>query len=166
MDDPLDTLGGDGVGIIAHLHQNEFAVSAIGFIHVKHRMGCGAGACEGIQNQSVLCSGNLQHKLDQTVRFGRIKCSLAVKNRKHFFFGFVGVTRFRKRPEVSGQASTDIFEISFSGNTALTAFREEKAWPLSTFQHFCALDDATSNGSASTMAFTSGRTSSGEMPQT
>lgn len=55
MDDPLDTLGGDGVCIIAHLHQNEFAVSAIGFVHVKHRMGCGAGACEGIKdNQMVI----------------------------------------------------------------------------------------------------------------
>ena len=136
MDDPLDTLGGDGVGIIAHFHQNKFAVSAIRFVHIQHRMGCGAGPCEGIQNQSVLCSGNFQHKLDQAVRFRRIECSLAVKNRKHFFFGFIGMSRFRERPEVRWYTSTNIIKISLSPNTTFTALAKVERWPAPTIINF------------------------------
>ena len=50
VNDPLDPFGGNGFGVVHHLHQNEFAVSAIGFVHVENGVGGGAGTGEGVKN--------------------------------------------------------------------------------------------------------------------
>ena len=38
-----DPLGGDTVGVVHHFHEDKLAVSAVGFVHVQHCMGSGAG---------------------------------------------------------------------------------------------------------------------------
>ena len=63
MNNTLDPLGGDAVGVVHHLNQDELAMSAIGFVHIQNGVGGGAGTGEGIKNQRILTSGNFQHKL-------------------------------------------------------------------------------------------------------
>ena len=95
-------------------------------------MGGSAGTGEGIEDKCALVSGNFQNKLNQAVRLWCIKSSFAVKYRKHFLFGFIGMSGLSKCPKVCRQFSTHIFEVYFSGNAAFASFGEEKARPLST----------------------------------
>lgn len=50
------TLGGDAVGVVHHFHQDEFAVAAVGLVHVQHSMGSSAGTGERIENYIIICS--------------------------------------------------------------------------------------------------------------
>ena len=53
VDDPPDTLGSDGFGVIHHLHQDEFAMAAVGLVHVQDGVGGGAGAGEGVEDDRI-----------------------------------------------------------------------------------------------------------------
>ena len=53
VNDPLDPFSGNAFGVIHHLHQNEFAVSAVGFVHVENGVGGGARTGEGIENDGI-----------------------------------------------------------------------------------------------------------------
>ena len=69
VNDPLDPFGGNALSVVHHLYQDEFAVSAVGFIHVENRVGGGAGTGEGVENYIVIFRTNLNHSLNQLVRF-------------------------------------------------------------------------------------------------
>ena len=48
VNDPLDPFSGNGFGVVHHLYQNEFAVSAVGSVHVENGVGGSTGTSEGI----------------------------------------------------------------------------------------------------------------------
>ena len=50
MNNTLDPLGGDAVGVVHHLDQNEFPMPTVSFVHVQNGMGGGAGTGEGVKN--------------------------------------------------------------------------------------------------------------------
>ena len=58
-DDPAYPLGGDAVGVVHHLHQNEFAVAAVRLVHVEDGVGGGAGTSEGVENDGIRIRCNL-----------------------------------------------------------------------------------------------------------
>ena len=47
---PFNTLGGNAVGVVHHLHKDESTVAAVSLVHVQNRMGSGAGTGEGVEN--------------------------------------------------------------------------------------------------------------------
>ena len=49
-DHALHALGGDAVGVVHHLNEDELAVSAVSFIHVNDSMGGSAGTGEGVED--------------------------------------------------------------------------------------------------------------------
>jgi len=75
VNDPLDPFSGNAFGVIHHLHQNEFAVSAVGFVHVENGVSGGAGTSEGVKNYAIWIRGNLKNSCQQTDRFRIIKNS-------------------------------------------------------------------------------------------
>lgn len=49
----LDALGGDSVGVIAHFHKDESAVSAVRPVYVQHRVRRRARTGKGVENDGV-----------------------------------------------------------------------------------------------------------------
>ena len=59
LDNALDALGGDAVGVVHHLDKDELAVSTVSFVHVKDSMGGGAGTGEGIEDNIIFAGNHL-----------------------------------------------------------------------------------------------------------
>ena len=131
VDHTFHTFGSRNIGVVAHLHQNKLAVSSIRFVHIQHRMGSCARSSKGIKNQRILRTCNPQHKFNKASRLRRVKLCLPVKNRQHFFFCFICMTSFRKRPEVCRNATSDIIKICFSTNSTFSTLTKVEQWPLS-----------------------------------
>ena len=53
VNDPLDPFSGNAFGVVHHLHQNEFTVSAVGFVHVENGVSGSAGAGKGVENDGI-----------------------------------------------------------------------------------------------------------------
>ena len=51
---PFDTLSGDAFGVVHHFYQNEFSISAIGFVHVEYSVGGSAGTGKGVENNIII----------------------------------------------------------------------------------------------------------------
>ena len=64
LDNPPNPLGGDGFGVVHHLHQNEFAVPTVGLVHVEDSVGGGAGTGEAVEDDGVFFCGNLDDALN------------------------------------------------------------------------------------------------------
>ena len=56
------TLGGDTVGVVHHFYQDEFAVTAIGLVHVQNGVGGSARTGKGVKNDVIRTRSNL-HKI-------------------------------------------------------------------------------------------------------
>ena len=50
VDDPIDTLRRNAVGIVLHLNQDKLAVAAVGFVHIENGMGGRAGAGKAVED--------------------------------------------------------------------------------------------------------------------
>ena len=135
VDDPAHPLGGDGLGVVHHLHQNELAVPAVRLIHVQHSVRRRAGTGEGVENNGIWVGSDLQNAFNKACRFWGVKGRFSTENGKQVFFCLVGVTGFCKRPKICGRFPSNIFEICLSTNTALTTACEIKPWPLPTFHN-------------------------------
>jgi hypothetical protein len=68
-------LGGQGVGVVLHLHQDEAPISPIFRILLQHRMRRRARTGEGVEHDGVPVRGNLEDSLDELHRFGGDKLS-------------------------------------------------------------------------------------------
>ena len=95
-------------------------------------MGGGAGTGEGVEDDSIFIADDLQNKLNQTRRLGRIKRGFSLKNREEFFLGFIRMPSIIMLPKICWKFAADIFKIGFSGNAALSTLSKEEARPLST----------------------------------
>ena len=80
VNDTLNTLCSDGIGIVHHLDQDKLAIAAIGLVHVQNRMSGSTGTGEGIEDNGIGISGNLQNTLKQSGRFGCFKRSSTIKD--------------------------------------------------------------------------------------
>ena len=74
MDDTLHTLSGDGVCIVPHLDQNEFAISSVFRILLQHSMRRRPAASEGIEDDIVLCRNPSYNSLYELYVFLREMC--------------------------------------------------------------------------------------------
>ena len=76
-DHALDALGGDAVGVVHHFYEDKLAVSAVRLVHAEDSVGGSAGTGEGIEDDVITRSRNLQNSLN---------CSNGLRIRKIFFF--------------------------------------------------------------------------------
>ena len=64
VDHALDTLGGDAVGIVHHLHEDELAMPAVSLVHIQNRVGSRAGTGKGVKDDRIGIGSNLQNELN------------------------------------------------------------------------------------------------------
>ena len=59
LDNALDALGGDAVGVVHHLNEDKLAVPAVRLVHVEDGMGGGAGTGERIKDNIIFAGNHL-----------------------------------------------------------------------------------------------------------
>jgi hypothetical protein len=78
--------------VIIHLHQNEATVAAVLGILFQHCVRRGAVAPEGVEDERIFISSDLQDALDQSSGFWCVKRRIKANNFVNFFLGFLVVT--------------------------------------------------------------------------
>jgi len=71
--DPADALGGERLGVVFHLDEDKFSVATVRPVHVQHRVGGGAGACEGVEDDGIGRGGDLEDALNERGWLGGLK---------------------------------------------------------------------------------------------
>ena len=76
-DDPAHPLGSDAVGVVLHLYQDEFAVPAVGLVHVEDGVGGGTGTSEGVENDVIFITSLFNQFLQKSRVLRKVKANIS-----------------------------------------------------------------------------------------
>ena len=76
-DHPADALGGDAVGVVLALDEDELPVATIPAVEAKHSLGGSAAAREGVENDVIVSSKPVEQVGDHADRLRGVEHSLA-----------------------------------------------------------------------------------------
>ena len=79
MNDAPDALGGDGVGVVFALDENEAAVAAVLAVQSENGVRCRAGTGEGVEDDRVLFGCEGKQVTDQRGRFGVLEDAMVLR---------------------------------------------------------------------------------------
>ena len=65
LDGAAHPFGGEAVGIVLAFHQDEAAAAVVAGVGFQHRVGGGAGAGEGVEDEGVRCGSNADNPIQQ-----------------------------------------------------------------------------------------------------